>query len=180
MTNPAIPNPIDELRELMRKAQVSGKGAYVEAGQHVLDLDRALFKRSVQGSKVKESWIFEFKVVQSNNPTHEVGQTRSYVENTANDGWLERVKPCLAALCGKDPYGKLSPQDEDEISFVFAAIKFPDWGAQQGLPENFLKGRRVACEGTSGTSRGGTPITNKKWAPMAPGAAPAAPAGAGQ
>lgn len=168
---------IEALRAAMRGAVVSGKGQYIEAGQHELTLDKAFFKRSQQGGKVKESYIFEFKVDKSSNPTHEVGSTRSYVENMANDGALERIKPCLAAIVGVDPYGVISPADQDLIADIIAALRYDEYRVQKNWPVDFLKGRRVACEGMPGTSRKGTPITNKKWSPLA--AAPA-PSGAAQ
>lgn len=161
-------NDIEALRKMMREAQVSGKGQYVEQGQHDLELDKAFCKRSNHAGTPKENYIFEFKVIRSTNPTHEVGSTRSYVENVANQGWLERMKGCIAALVGVDPYGAISPQDQDTIADIIAALRYDEFRVQKGWPENFLKGRRVSCEGMPGTSqKKGMPVTHKKWKPMA-------------
>lgn len=156
---------IDALRAAMKAAQPSGKGVYIEAGQHVLDIDRAFVKRSMQGGMTKESWIVEFKVVSSTNPTHEVGSTRSYVENPANQGWMERFKSFLSAAVGADPTGKISAEDEITISDVTVALRFDEYRIERGWPENFLKGRRLHCEGMAGVSKSGGPVTNKKWTP---------------
>lgn len=156
---------IEALRNSMRAAQVPGGGSYVEAGQHVLDVDNCFVKQSAKEGAIKTTWICEFKVVASTNPSHEVGSTRSYVENPLNEGWLGRFKGFLAAAVGCDPT-KLSPTDENTIGDIVVALRYPEFRTAQGWPDNFLKGRRVKCEGMPGLSKKGKPITNKKWEPV--------------
>ena len=156
----------DELRAAMRSAQVSGKGQYIEEGRHVLDVDKALVKRTTIDGNTKESWIIEFKVIESSNSTHEVGSTRSYVENPANAGWLGRFKYALLAIAGINPDGKISTADENTVGDIVACLRYDEERVRLGWPENFLKGRRVHCEGMPGKSRAGGNVTNKKWSPV--------------
>lgn len=165
---------IDELRKAMAAAQVNGRGLYVGNGQHVLVVDKALVKRTQIQGTFKESWIIEFKVVQSTAADHEVGSTRSLVENPQNAGWMDRFKGALVAIVGADGSAKLSPEVEKAVGDIFVALKYDEERVKLGWPTDFLKGRMVLCEGTPGVSRGkGTPVTNKKWSPYV---APAAPA----
>jgi hypothetical protein len=162
---------IDALRASMRAAQPSGKGQYIEEGRHLLEIDKCFCKRTSIDGRWKETYICEFKVIESTNPTHTPGSTRSYAENPENAGWMGRFKSFLCAAVGATDENKLSVQDEDTISDVIAALRYDEHRIAKGWPENFLKSRRVTCEGMKGTSRGGTPITNKKWAPAPPVAA---------
>lgn len=155
----------EELRAAMRSAQVPGAGQYIGDGRHHLELALGFIKRSAFEGKVKETWIFEFKVLESSNQTHEVGSTRTYAENPNNDGYLGRVKHCLISLAGLDPTSKLTSADEDTIGNIIVALRYDEERVRMGWPENFLKGRRVYCEGMAGKSRKGSDITNKKWAP---------------
>jgi hypothetical protein len=158
---------IDKLRSAMRASQVFGKGVYVEEGRHRLMIDKVICQRTEIDGAVKETYLAECKVIASTNPSHEVGSTRTYAESTKNKGWMGRWKAFLAAAAGADP-GKLSPTDQETISDMIAAIRYDEFRAQKRWPENFLHGRVVDCEGMPGKSQGGTPITNKKWSPVAP------------
>lgn len=156
----------------MRAAAPSGRGQYIEDGQHLLEIEKCFCKRTEIDGRWKETYICEFKVLHSTNPTHEQGQTRSYAENPENAGWMGRWKSFLAAAAGLDPDMKLSQQDEDTIADMIAALRYEEFRASKRWPENFLKGRQVTCQGVPGKSKGGTPITNKKWMPyVAPAAA---------
>src|SRR4029077_2957993 len=157
----------DELRKAMGAVQPSQRGAYIEDGRHELELVNAQFKRSAQNGTAKESWIFEFKILASTNPTHEIGSTRAYIENPANLGYFERMTSCLLALCGRDPGGAVSPADRELLGNVVVAIQYDEERKRMNFPENFLAGRRVLCEGAQGKSRSGGPVTNKKWMPTA-------------
>jgi hypothetical protein len=159
---------IDALRKLMKTASPSGRGSYLEDGRHILQVKAAQCKRTNFEGKWKEAYILEFTVVQSTNPTHEVGSTRSYVENPENLGWLTRFKPALAALAGVNPYAKISQEDEETIADMIAALRYDEFRKSKQWPENFLVGRMCECEGSPGKSKNGTPITNKKWAPYEP------------
>ena len=154
---------IEALRASMRAAAPSGRGNYIEDGQHLLEIEKCFCKRTQIDGRFKETYICEFKVLASTNPTHEPGSTRSYAENPENAGWMGRWKSFLAAAAGLDPDLKLSIQDEDTISDMIAALRYEEFRNSKGWPENFLRSRQVKCEGTPGKSRGGTPITNKKW-----------------
>lgn len=162
----------DELRAAMRSAQPSGRGNYLEDGRHVLEVDKALCKRTTFEGKTKESWIIEFKVVESSNSTHEVGSTRSYIENPENAGWLGRFKSALLAIGGVDPSSKISPEIETAVGDILAALRFDEERVRLGWPVDFLKGRRVFCEGSKGKSRSGSDVTNKKWQPIAQAVTP--------
>lgn len=151
---------IDQLRAAMRSAQVSGKGQYIGEGRHLLEVDKALVKRSTFEGNTKETWIIEFKVIESSNPTHEVGQTRSYVENPANAGWMGRFKGALLGLIGAET---VTPQAEAAIGDLFVALRHDEERVALKLPENFLHGRRVRCEGMAGKSKKGGDITNLRW-----------------
>jgi hypothetical protein len=169
-----MPTEIEALRATMKAAQASGKGQYIEAGRHLLEVDRCFVKRSQQSGTIKESWICEFKVIESSNPTHEVGSTRSYVENPANKGWLERWKSFMLAAIGVDPSATPTPAGADDaVADMFVALRYDEARVSMQLPDNFLKGKRVACEGMAGKSLSGGPVTNKKWTPAPP------PAGGG-
>src|ERR1700676_131513 len=154
---------IEALRASMRSAQPSGRGSYIEEGRHSLEVDKCCGKRSNIDGRWKETYIAEFKVLESSNSTHEVGSTRSYAENPENAGWMGRWKSFLAAAAGLNPDKKMTTQDEDIISDMIAALRYDEHRIAKGWPENFLHGRQVRCEGAPGKSRGGTPITNKKW-----------------
>lgn len=78
---------------------------------------------------------------------------------------MDRFKTCLAALAGVDTSKTISNEDQDTISDIMAALRYDEFRIAKGWPENFLKGRRVICEGSAGQSRGGTKVTNKKYAP---------------
>ncbi len=159
---------IEALRATMKAAQAAGKGQYIGEGRHLLEVARCFVKRSAQGGTVKESWICEFKVIESSNATHEVGSTRSYVENPANQGWLERWKSFMLAAIGVDPSAQPTPAGADDaVANLFVALRYDEERVKMNLPENFFKGKRVSCEGMSGTSRLGGPVTNKKWTPAA-------------
>jgi hypothetical protein len=162
---------IDDLRASMRAAQPSGKGQYIEQGRHELEIKNCFVKRSTQEGRIKETWICEFTVITSTNPSHEPGSTRSYAENPENAGWMGRFKSFLTAAVGVPSNAKLSPADEQTIGDVTVALRFDEERTRMGWPENFLKGRRVLCEGMAGKSKGGIEITNKKWEPAAPVAA---------
>jgi hypothetical protein len=131
---------IDALRAAMRSAQVSGKGQYIGDGRHLLEVDKALVKRSTFEGNTKETWIIEFKVIESSNPTHEAGQTRSYVENPANAGWMGRFKGALLALIGAET---VTPKAEAAIGDIFVALRHDEERVALKLPENFLHGRRA-------------------------------------
>jgi hypothetical protein len=161
---------IDALRASMRSAQVAGKGQYVGEGRHVLEVDKCFVKRSSYDGVQKETYICEFKVLESSNPTHEAGSTRTYAENPANLGWLGRWKGCLLGLIGVDPAGKVPAEAETAVGDIIVALRYDDERIKLGFPENFLKGRRVRCEGMAGKSKGkdgkpGTDIVNKRWTP---------------
>lgn len=160
-------NDIEQLRASMRSAQVFGKGQYVEEGRHLLEIKLLKYNRTIMEGAAKESYIAEFIVVESSNPSHEVGSTRTYIENPANAGWLGRFKAFLLAAAGIDPNGKVSVQDEDTIGDMFAALRYDEFRASKQWPENFMAGRRVKCEGMPGKSKKGGAITNKNWSPVA-------------
>ena len=164
---------IEALRAAMRTAQVNGRGAYIGNGRHVLEAGKVFCKRTSLQGTIKESWIAEFKVVSSSAADHEVGSTRSFVENPANAGWMDRWKGCLVALCGLDGNGrKLTAEEETVIGDIFVALRYDEFRVQKGWPENFLSGRIVNCEGTAGKSKAGGDVTNKKWSPyVSPAAA---------
>ena len=166
----------EELRAAMRSAQPSGKGQYIEDGRHYLKIDKAIYKRTLVGATAKESWIIEFKVIESTNTTHEVNSTRSYVENPQNAGWDGRFMACLLAAIGVDPASPSAnaPDVRAKLGDIMVAIQYDEERKRMGLPENFLAGLCVYCEGFAGKSRGGTPVTNKKWTPAPPPAAKAA------
>ena len=159
-----MPDEIEELRKLMMSAQPSGRGNYIEEGRHLLEIQKVVYKRSAQSGTFKESYIAEFTVKESSDPSHEIGSTRAYVES-GKQGWLERFKAFLIAAVGIGSDTKLTPEQENTIADIFAALKFDQFRAQKGWPENFLKGRHVRCEGVAGKSKGGGPVTNKKWEP---------------
>ena len=166
---------IDALRAAMRAAQVNGRGLYIGNGTHILNVDKALCKRTLIQGNWKETWIVEFKVAASSAADHEVGQTRSYVENPQNAGWMDRFKGALVAICGIDMgTRKLTAEEEDTIGNIFVALRYDEERVRLGWPENFLKGRQVVCEGSDGKSLKGISVTNKKWSPYV-----AAPAAAG-
>ena len=158
---------IDELRAAMKAAQPSGRSAYVEEGKHLLEVKILSCKHSLVEGKQKEAWIAEFNVIESTNPSHVVGTTRAYIEVPENQGWLGRFKSCLLALLGVDPSGVVSPEAEKSIGDIFVALRYDEERIKLGLPENFMAGRRVVCEGSKGLSRKGGPVTNKLWSPVA-------------
>lgn len=170
-----MPTEIEMLRASMRQAQVYGKGQYLEEGVHELEIIKVKHQRTLVEGAAKESLIAEFKVLSSSNPTHQVGSTRSYVENLVNTGWLSRFKAFMIAAIGVDPEGKVPTEAEEATSDMYVALRSDEERVKLGLPENFMAGRRVRCEGMAGKSKKGGPVTNKKWLPLA---APASPAGA--
>lgn len=156
---------IDELRAAMRAAQPTGRSAYVEEGKHLLEVSTASCKQTSEEGVMRESWIIEFQVIESNNPTAKPGMTLAYIEVPKNKGWLGRFKACLIAIVGLDPALPLSAAQEETIGNLTVALRHEDTRKAMQLPENFLKGRRVVCEGSKGLSRAGGPVTNKKWSP---------------
>lgn len=164
---------IEALRKAMQAASPTGRGNYVEDGQHVLQVEKALCKRTLIDGRWKESYIIEFKVLQSSNPKAEVGSSQAYIENPENAGWMGRFKAALLACTGFDPAGKIPAEVEAKMGDIIAALRYDEFRTSQGWPENFLAGCTVRCEGTPGKSRAGTPVTNKKWYPYTPPAAPA-------
>jgi hypothetical protein len=161
---------IEELRASMKGAQVFGRGTYIGVGLYLLKIARVKFQRTMIQGTAKESMIVEFEVLSSTCPDHAVGSTVSYVEATKNAGWLDRFKAFLTAAAGVDPYGKVSPDVEEEVAQLYCMIRDDDYRTKQGFPDNFLAGTVVACEGTAGKAKSGSPVTNKRWAP-APAAA---------
>ena len=159
---------IEALKKAMREAQPSGRGNYIEEGRHELTLTKLEIKRSQIEGRIKESWIAEFRVDASSNPTHEVGSTRSYVDVPENQGAMGRWKACLAALCGCPSNVQLTPQWHEYLAEVHAMLRYDDYRKSKGVAENWLVGKRVSCEGSPSKSKGGTPITNKRWEPLAP------------
>jgi hypothetical protein len=172
-------NPeIEAFKKAMREAAMSGVGQYIEAGQHYFEVLLVKCQRTLQDAVWKESYIAECKVLASNNPTHEAGSTRSLVENTKNQGAIGRFQQFLAAASGIDPnLAASSPQWRDYLADCIAMLRYDDYRISKGVPENWLKGKFVLCEGMAGKSKGkGTPITNKKWLPAgAPSAVQVAP-----
>lgn len=159
---------IEALRQAMRAASVTGGGSYVEEGQHLLEIANCFVKQSAMEGKIKTTWICEFKVIESTNPTHEVGSMRSYVENPENQGWIGRWKTFLAAAIGADP-NRITPELEKQIGDITVALRHEDARKELGFPENFLKGQRVRCQGTPGLSKvKKINITNKIWEPAPP------------
>lgn len=158
---------IEQYKKAMRDAAMSGVGQYIEAGQHHLEISMVKHQKTVIDGAFKESYIAEFKVVSSNNPSHEVGSTRSYVENTKNAGSSGRFQTFLLAACGCDPNMPVTPQWRDYVADLMAALRYDEYRVSKGIPEMCgLKGKFVLCEGMDGKSKGkGTPITHKKWWP---------------
>lgn len=156
---------IEALRASMRASQVVGRGQYIEDGRHTLEVKLVKCHRTQIDGRWKESYIVECTVLASSNPTHEVGSTRSYVENPENSGWMSRFKGFLAAAAGLAPDRPIAPADQEVISDMIAAIRYDEFRTSKGWPENFLAGRRLTCEGMPGKARSGTPVTHKKWAP---------------
>ncbi len=68
-------------------------------------------------------------------------------------------------MLGLDPYGVIPSEAQEAIADIIAALRYSEFRASKGWGEDFLKGRRVLCEGMPGTSKKGTPVTNKKWSP---------------
>jgi hypothetical protein len=165
---------INEIRKAMRAAQVTGSGDYITSGTHLLELTRAKFNRTMIQAKAKESMIFEFKVHTSSHPDKmPVGETRSYVDNPDNTGYLGRVKGCILALMGVDPNGKVSPNDDEAATEVYCALLDDSIRVGHQWPENFLAGNFVICEGFDGVSQTNhKPIVKKNWKPS-PKPAPA-------
>lgn len=162
-------NPdIAALRAAMVAAQPSGRGNYIEDGKHKLVCKLGKCKRTLISGKWKESYILEFEVLESSNPTHTVGSSRAYIENPENAGWDGRMKSCVLALLGVDPSSKYTPAMDEAFADIVAAMCYDEYRVAKGLPENFLAGRTVECEGAKGTSRAGGPVTNKKWFPWSP------------
>lgn len=157
---------IDDIRKAMRAAQVTGAGNYILSGKHLLKLTRAKYQRTMIEAKAKESAIFEFEVVESNREEMKVGETRSYVDNPNNTGYLGRVKACIFALMGVDPNGKTSDDDHAAAVEIYAALVDDSVRVQHGWPENFLAGRFVVCEGIDDVSQTNhKPIVKKNWRP---------------
>jgi hypothetical protein len=167
---------INEIRKAMRAAQVTGSGDYITSGTHLLELTRAKFQRTMIQAKSKESMIFEFKVHSSTTPDKMVpGETRSYVDNPDNTGYLGRVKGCILALMGVDPNGKVLPADDEAATELYCACVDDSIRVSHEWPENFLAGRFVICEGFDGVSQTNhKPIVKKNWKPSAAPATSAA------
>jgi hypothetical protein len=167
-------NPeIEAFKKAMREAAMSGVGQYIEEGQHYLEILLVKCNRTLQDGVWKESYIAECKVLASNNPSHQVGSTRSYVESMKNQGAVGRFQTFLAAASGIDPNLAQTPQWREYLAECIAMLRYDDYRVSKGVPENWLKGKFVLCEGMAGKSKGkGTPITHKKWQPA--GAPPAA------
>lgn len=164
---------IEAIRKAMRAANVTGSGDYITSGKHYLELVRAKFQTTMIESKAKQSMIFEFKVHATTAPDKmPIESTRSYVDNPDNTGYLGRVKACLFALLGVDPNGKITEAQETSIVDVYGALVFESERVRLGLPDNFLAGRFVVCEGFDDTSRTNKkPIVKKNWYPAPPPAA---------
>jgi hypothetical protein len=96
---------------------------------------------------------------------------------------MDRFKGALVAIVGAEVQsnGKVAQAVDDMVGDIIVFLRYPEERVKKNIPEKFLCGRRVYCEGTPGKSKGkGTPVTHKKWAPAPAAAAPtaAAPAAA--
>jgi len=155
-----------EYRNAFRSAQVFGKGRYFEPGRYLLEVDKLFYKRTLIDGAAKESIICEFKILESSNPAFEVGSTVSSVFSFANKGWLSRFKMMVLALVGADP-DRAPAAAQEAAGDIYAALRDDSERERIGLPENFMRGRKVRTEAMAGKTSNGQDITNMKWEPVA-------------
>jgi hypothetical protein len=160
---------VDDLRKSIRSAQVFGSGQYILKGQHTLEVSKCFYKKANDGTN-KENLICEFRVVSSTNPDMVEGETRSAVYTFDKQGWLGRFKSMTLALVGVEPDGKIPAAADEAVADIYAALLHDPERERLGLPENFLAGRRVRCEGIPGVIKkgphAGKEIINCKWSPL--------------
>jgi hypothetical protein len=176
---------IEDLFAGMATATMSGGGNYMTPGQYVVEVVNIRLKSGYKG----RSFIFEFRIVESNNPNHPVGSSGSYVILLDNPDPKKRgyafgdMKAVFFALDGKDPKKvkdpAVDPQAHEEAVELSKLALQEDYCKEKGLEPGFLSGTRVKLEcrtkktNPSPQKPQGGEFTVHDWSPVAAGEAAA-------
>ena len=151
-------------------ATVSENGEFIKPGNYKFQLEKVCFITPRGGG---EAFIAEFKVLESDNPFHQVGTKATFYQKM-NDSAPGAIKGCCLRLMGFDGDPNQAPQNYlDGMSQALQAC-----AQNPGIFGPAL----VECQGVAGTTKQGKPftyITFKTWKPVEGWTAketPAAPA----
>lgn len=158
---------IDKLFDGMAKAEIFGKGNYLEEGLYVLESKNFFVKEGHKGT----SFVSEFTVVESNNAAHPAGSTASWVINFDNDYIFGNISELVIALLGQENTreNQVDAAFRDEVELITRAV-CGSKKAQEALGGNYsegmLNGIRVKVETKKKATQKGGEYTAHKWSPV--------------
>jgi hypothetical protein len=116
------------------KVDGGGKGVYLEAGNHELEV---VDWKTIETRKKGDAFIVDFKVV--NSTTHEPGTVRNLYIPASNDMAAGKIKRLLIALMGLHPSADADKIAKEDWNKLFrSSLSTP----------KLVIGKRVNCNGT--------------------------------
>lgn len=157
---------IDTMFADMASAPLNSKGNYMDAGVYVVESKVIKVKDGFKG----KSFIFEFKILKSNNKAHEVGSTGSQVVKLDKPQAWGDIKSLMFALAlGIDPKTVRDPKQDKELheeaTNIAKAALDPDHAKDLGEEPNFLIGVPVRLECIKVKTQKGTDFTVHNYSP---------------
>ena len=141
------------LYEEFDSVKPSSRPDYLGTGEHLLEVERIKENQGLTG----HFFIAELRVVESDNPTHKVGQTRAWVvrlEGKAKASALADIKSFLAACHGFDPS---SVEAQTEITGKVFKLAISE--------ENPMEGNLVRASSREKPTKNGGIFTVHDWSP---------------
>jgi len=139
----------------IKGAQVTGGGAYILPGKHLLEVQACKLIESTKQNT--DMFVAEFEVVESTNDEMVPGTHRSWVVNFAHKPALGNIKGFLAAAFQ-------CPDSEIDEEVCFGAVAVPEKGE-----DHMMAGIKVRCEANTIQTKSGNPFTKCTYFPVTEG-----------
>lgn len=171
---------IESLFAGMAKAEVNGKGTYLDDGVYTVRTKNLFVKKGMNPAKPGDSFICEFEILTSTNEKHPVGSSGSYVLKFTNPYTLGNIVELVTALLGfentKENHANARVREEGslltrafcggekaiaEVASLREALEDPTYGVLTGI--------ELKLETKKGpTKTPGGEYTRHTWTPLKP------------
>lgn len=134
---------IDKLFEGMAKAEIFGRGNFMEAGLYTVETTNIFVKDGFRG----KSFIAEFKILTSNNPNHAPGTSGSWVLKFEWPATYGHITKFVMALLGYDLTAKnqADPKIRKQCELVARAVCGSET-AQKELGKEYEDGMLIGLQ----------------------------------
>ena len=167
---------LDSILNNMEKASMTDKGSFFGPGLYLCECKSLEYREGFKG----RSFIAKFEVIESDNPDHGPGTTRSWIVKLDRADTKEMamvdIKSLIFALLGKSPRD-VGSADKNPTAHKQAVALFKaqideaskaKFKAEYGIDAPDLRGRRVKLEATATkSSKTGNDFTRHAWGPVA-------------